>query len=105
MFYLEAEVTVPAGESVTLTAEMTRAGSHDFHCDGVENRAIYGYEMVTELGSNLACTRQSATLEDRGQIGIVRDNFGFDLSKDIRTVELDPAEEHYYLEVRRINKP
>lgn len=103
VFYLEAEVTVPAGETVTLTAEMVKAGSYDFHCAHTENQGIYGYDLVTRLGSNLTYTRQSAALEDWGQIKIIRENFGFDLEKNIRTVDLDPAQEHYYLEVRSTN--
>ena len=105
VFYLETEVTIPAGKSVTLTAEMVKDSSYDFYCAHTENQGICGYDMVTKLGSNLACTRQSASLEDRGQIEIVRENFGFDLRENIRTVELDPAEEHYYLEVKRIDEP
>ena len=61
---------------------------------------MYGYDLVTRLGSNLACSVQTATLEDRGQIEIVRQNFGFDLEWGITTVPLEAAEEHYYLEVR-----
>ena len=101
VFYLEAEVTVPAGQSVELTAEMTREASFDFYCAHTENQGVYGYDMVTKLGSNLACTSQTATLEDRGQIEIVRQNFGFDLEQGVKTVVLDPDQEHYYLEVRR----
>ena len=52
-------------------------------------------------GSCLTCSEQRATLEDRGQIEIVRQNFGFDLEQGVKTVALDPAEPHYYLEVRR----
>ncbi|MDE7261921.1 MAG: hypothetical protein K2N78_07700 [Oscillospiraceae bacterium] len=105
VFYLETEVTIPAGEIVTLTVEMTKDGSYDFYCAHTENRGIYGYDLVTKLGSDLTCTRQGAQLEDHGQIEIVRENFGFDLEKNIRTVELDLAEDHYYLEVRRIEEP
>lgn len=105
VFYLEAEVTIPAGGSVTLAAEMRKEGSYDFYCANTENRGIYGYDLVTELGSNLDCAGQTASLEDRGQIEIVRNNFGFDLEKDIRSAALDPAVEHYYLEVRRVNEP
>ena len=47
---------------------------------------------------------QTATLEDRGLITIVRQNFGFDLEKGVNTVTLDPAEEHYYLEVKRLTE-
>ena len=104
VFYLEAEITIPAGETVNLTAETLKDGSYDFTCANTENRGVYGYDMVTGLGSNLTCTRQSAALEDRGQIQIVRENFGFDLKQNIRTVTLDPAQEHYYLEVRRIRE-
>lgn len=98
--WLEAQITVPAGGTVSLTASMTKAGSYDFNCTGTDNVGVCGYDLVTKLGSNLACATQTATLEDRGQIEIVRQNFGFDLEQGITTVTLDPAEEHYYLEVR-----
>ena len=104
IFYAEAPLTIPAGGSVILTAAMTKEGSFDYACAHTENRGIYGYDLVTRLGSNLACTGQTATLEDRGLIEIVRQNFGFDLEGGVNTVTLDPAEEHYYLEVRRITE-
>lgn len=100
--WLEAQVTIPAGGSVTLTATMTKEGSFDYACAHTANRGIYGYDLLTQLGSNLPCTQQTATLEDRGFIQIVRQNFGFDLEAGVNTVTLDPAEEHYYLEVKRI---
>ena len=97
---MESEVTVPAGGTVRLAASMTKAGSYDFDCTGTDNVGVCGYDLVTRLGSNLTCSTQTATLEDRGQIEIVRQNFGFDLEQGSTTVTLDPAEEHYYLEVR-----
>lgn len=104
VFYLEAEIAIPAGESVTLTAEMTKEGSYDFYCAHTENRGVYGYDMVTGLSSNLNCTKQTAVLEDRGQIEIVRQNFGFDLERGVTQVALDLEQEHYYLEVRRLSE-
>ena len=104
VFYLEAEVTVPAGGSVQLTAAMRKEGSFDYYCAHTKNKGIYGYDLVTELGSNLACTGQRAAIEDRGLIEIVRQNFGFDLENGVKTVDLDPAREHYYLEVRGSKK-
>ena len=103
VFYLEAELTIPAGGSVRLTAEMTKEGSYDFYGARTENQSVYGYDLVTELGSNLTCAGQRATIEDRGLIEIVRQNFGFDLKNGVKTVDLDPMQEHYYLEVR-VNK-
>ena len=100
VFYLEAELTIPAGESVYLMAELTKAGSYDFYCAHTENQGVYGYDMVTQLGSNLRCTEQTAVLEDRGQIQIIRQNFGFDLASGVTRVTLDPSQEHYYLEVK-----
>ena len=104
VFYLEAEITVPAGQSITLTAEMTKEASFDFYCARTENQGVCGYDLVTNLGSNLACTAQTATLQDWGQIEIVRQNFGFDVEKGLKTVPLYPEQEHYYLEVRRLEE-
>ncbi len=101
VFYLEAEVSVPAGGSVALAAVQNHAASFNYYCANTENQGVYGYDLVTRLGSNLTCTAQTATLEDRGQIEIVRQNFGFDLEKGIKTVPLDPDLEHCFLEVRR----
>lgn len=99
--WVSAQVTIPAGGSVTLTASMAKEGSYDFYCAHTENQGVYGYDLVTTLGSTLACTAQTAVLADRGQIEIVRQNFGFDLEAGIKTVTLDPETEYYYLEVRR----
>ena len=83
---------------------MTKEPSYDFYCAHTENQGVCGYDLVTKLGSNLACTAQTATLEDRGQIEIVRQNFGFDLENGIKTVALDPDQEHYYLEVNKLKE-
>ena len=83
---------------------MMKEGSYDFACAHTENQGIYGYDMVTKLGSNLECASQTAVLEDRGQIEIVRQNFGFDLENGVNEVALDPNQEHYYLEVKRLSE-
>ena len=103
VFWLEAEITIPVGESVTLTAAFEKEPSFDFTCADTANKGISGYDMVTALGSNLIFTQQTACLEDRGQIEIVRQNFGFDLENGIKEVTLDLTVPHYYLEVKGIN--
>ena len=103
VFWLEAEITIPAEESVTLTAAFEKEPSFDFTCADTANKGISGYDMVTALGSNLIFTQQTACLEDRGQIEIVRQNFGFDLENGIKEVTLDLSVPHYYLEVKGIN--
>ena len=102
VFYLEFEITIPAKGETTIIADMHKAPSHDFACSGSDKVNIQGYDMVTRLGSNLNFNKQSAELISSDQIEIVRENFGFDLSKGITKVELDPSNEHYYLEIRPI---
>lgn len=101
VFWLEAEITIPAGESVTLDATFQKNPSYDFYCAASENKGISGYDLVTALGSNITFTRQTAKLEDRGQIAIVRQNFGFDIANGINEVILDMTKPHYYLEVKK----
>ncbi|MBQ8647784.1 MAG: hypothetical protein IJ484_06565 [Oscillospiraceae bacterium] len=100
VFYLQAEVTVPAGGTLDLTAQLTKEPSYDYHCAHTENQGVNGFDLVTRLGSDLPLTGQTATLLDHGVIELVRQNFGFDLAAGVTTVTLDPAQEHYYLEVR-----
>lgn len=97
--YLEDSVTVPAGGSLTLTASLTKAASHDYAGGGGET-GLQGYDLVTTLGSNLRFTRQQAVIEDRGLVEIAEQNLGFDLAAGIRQVELSLDEPHYYLTVR-----
>lgn len=102
VFWLEAEITVPADGSVTLEANARKEASFDYTCAGTENKGVKGFDMVTKLASNLQFTGQNAHLLDRGLIEIVRQNFGFDLASGITEVRLDPDQPHYYLEVRRL---
>lgn len=101
--WLEAEITIPAGDSVTLSASMTKEASYDFYCAHTENQGVKGYDLVTALGSTLDFTGQTASLLNTENIEIVRQNFGFDLEAGITEVALDPAEPHYYLEIRAWN--
>lgn len=102
VFYLETEVTVPAGGSVSVEARLVKDASFDFYCAHTENRGIYGYDTATKLGSSLTFTAQSAKTVHTGAVEIVRQNYGFDWANGVNEVELDPDVEHYYLEVREI---
>lgn len=100
VFYLQFEITIPAGENVELYIAQYKPASFDFHCSGSENVGIDGYDMVTSLGSNLDFSEQRATISHYEAIEIVRQNFGFDLANGVTEVALAPSEPHYYLEVR-----
>lgn len=101
VFYLESQITIPAGGSVTVEAGFLKEGSFDYACTNSKNKNVYGYDLVTRLGTNLDFTAQTATAINTEDVEIVRQNFGFDWANGVNTVTLDPAEEHYYLEVRR----
>lgn len=99
--YLETEITIPAGEKVTLTADFIKEPSFDYACTNSRDKGICGYDMTPALDSDLRCTSQAVTLLDREQVDIVRQNFGFDLENGVCRVELDLGVPHYYLEVSR----
>lgn len=101
VFWLEMELTIPAGDSVNVTAVFEKAPSFDYYCAHTKNQGIDSYDLVTKLASNLRFTEQTTTLIDHGVIEIVSQNFGFDLTGGIQTVTLDMDTEHYYLDVRR----
>lgn len=102
VFYQNFSVTIPAGESVKVSAAMFKEASIDFACSGSDNVGVSGYDLVTTLGSALTFTRQTAALEHTDGIEILRQNFGFDLEKGITEVTLDVQQPHYYLELREV---
>jgi hypothetical protein len=98
IMYLTFQVTVPAGGSISVTAEMTKKASMDFTGDRMWRN---GYDMVTSLGSALYFTGQSASLSGAEYIEIIRQNFGFDPENGIDHVDLDLNEPRYYIEVQK----
>ncbi len=103
VFYMEFEVTIPAGGVIIVTADMHKEPSYDFACSGSDNKGIQGYDMVTRLGSNLHFGELTAELTSTNRIEIIRQNYGFNLPQGINKVALDLAGEHYYLEIRPVN--
>ena len=101
VLYETVDVSIPAGGSITVSISAVKPASFDFACTGADNAGVYGYDMVTQLGSSLAFEAVTASLAGYDGIEIVRQNFGFDLAANVDTVSLDPAQEHYYLEIRR----
>lgn len=97
--YLEALVSLPAGGEARLTAVMRKETAP---ASGGGSQGVYGLCVAARPGAGLSVTAQRAVLEDRGQIEIVRQNFGFDLEAGVRTVELEPETAYYRLEVRRL---
>lgn len=100
VFYEEFSVTIPAGSSVTVQAVMPKWPSIDYYCGQSENADVRGYDMLTGAGSVLSIQEFTAAVEHGEHMEIIRQNFGFDLSNGVTEVVLNPAEQHYYMEVR-----
>lgn len=103
ILYVTFPLTIPAGERVTVEVERQHPASFDYAGTGGENQGIEGYDMVTQLGSTLTFTRQTAAIEQYDGIEIIRQNFGFDLKGGITEVPLKPDNPRYFLEIRQTN--
>jgi len=102
VFYLSFDATIPAGGSVNVSARMRRRASYYFSGGNAKNGGVQGCDAVTKLGTNLTFTGLTASVDTRGAVEIVRQNFGFDPKKTVSQSVLDPDVEHYFLEVRKI---
>lgn len=102
VMYLKAQVMVPAGQSIIIESKFRKGSSYDFACSGPEeNKGIRGYDMMTRLGSSLKFMELKASISLPQAYEIIRQNFGFDLINGKALVRLDPAQERYYLEIKR----
>ena len=97
--YLTFELTIPAGESKTLTLSMQKEPSMDF---AGKYKSRYGFDMVTKLGTNITFTEQRAKIIlDTEKYEFADQNFGFDPETGIFEVTLSLATEHYYMDIRK----
>lgn len=100
VLYVTFEVIVPAGETVRIGTSTLREASYDF-VGGRSKENLEGFDLVTRLGTNLDIVKQSASVSNTEEIGIVYNNFGFDIPNGITEVILGD-EEHYWMEIRKI---
>lgn len=98
VMYFSFDVTIPAGKQITVEATMVKDASIAF---SDKYRGKDGYDMATRLGSNLTFTEQTASISGCGEMEIVGQNFGFDLTNDITSVTLDLEQDHYWMEIRK----
>lgn len=97
ILYNTFEMTIPAGETVSVKAELVKEGSFNFPGNPNAKTGIEGYDLVTELGSSLCFKKQSASFINLNSIQIINTNF--DLDNEFKEVELDNEQEHYFIEV------
>lgn len=101
VIYFSFEVTIPAGESVSVNIGMPKDASIDYVGN---DKGKDGFDMATILGSNLTFTEQTASICRFEEIEIVAQNFGFDLENGITNVPLDLNQDHYWIQVRKVHK-
>ena len=102
VMYVTFDVTIPAGNSITVDVAMVKDASIDYVG---KNKHRNGYDMVTTLASPFTFTKQTASITNFDDIIILDQNFGFDLENGITEVELDVKEEHYWMDVyKKTNK-
>ncbi len=99
VFFAEFKLDLEAAQELDLTIESYKKGSLDFH-GKKHNDKVYGYDLLNNLNSALIMKTTLAEIKDYGKVDIVRQNFGFDLEKDIKSVELPKNIPHYYMEVK-----
>ena len=99
VMYLSFDVTIPANGSITVDATMTKDASIDFVGENIDRN---GYDMVTTLASPFTFTKMTASISNYEHIDILDQNFGFDLENNVTEVELDLAEEHYWMDIKKI---
>ena len=85
-------------KATDLTISSYKNGSYDFYGPRY-NQEIYGYDILTSLDSSIPLDKYEVEMVDYGKVATVKQNFGFDLDKDIRKVTLSKDESHYYMEV------
>ena len=98
IIFAEVEMDLEKNKTTDLTISSYKKGSYDFYGPRY-NQEIYGYDILTSLDSSIPLDKYEVEMVDYGKVATVKQNFGFDLDKDIRKVTLSKDEPHYYMEV------
>ncbi|MBR5381171.1 MAG: hypothetical protein IK136_00970 [Oscillospiraceae bacterium] len=99
VLYLAFDVTVPANGSVEVTAVMHKSPSRHYLSE--PDKDTEDYDLATRLGSTLELTEQRASVNHTEEIEMVGNSFGFDIENGVTEVTLDPAVDHYRMQVTK----
>ncbi len=92
--YMVFPVTIPAGETLTVEAKYWKEASYFFSGTSKE-----GYEIATQLDSNLTFTDLSATIRNTQWVEIQDQDLGFSPETGVTRVPMNLPSEQYYLMV------
>ena len=112
IFYFRTpSVTLAPGKTYDLTVGLHKEGSFDFAGSGSEKEGVYGYDLLTTLGSSLAFTDQTLCVEyfDYGTSYHKTQGMGFLANITAHNLDetfiqsgetlLDLTQQHFYFEI------
>lgn len=99
--YAAFDLTIPAGESVTVELRAEKHASFNFYMGDDIDTDTYGFELLTDAGTQLALTQQTVKLLLGNAVSVSDTNF--DLMTDAMplTSALTASYDEYYIEVRQ----
>ncbi len=100
VMYESFEVTIPAGGSLTVEAKQKKTASHQLGGRNSGGSDTVGYDLVTQAGSELVFTEQTASVTGLDSVKIGDDNFGFDPEHGICAVVLNPEIPCYWMQLQ-----
>lgn len=100
VMYETVNVVVPAGESMIFVASLEKEASYRTD-SSAQQGGDGGYDLITQAGSALNFTEQSASVAGLDYVEIVDNNFGFDPEAGITAVTLDLDVPYYWMHLRR----
>lgn len=104
IFYRSFRTEIPAGGEITVSIRQLKYPSGTRQQNPVQAEArkgADGYDMVTNMGTQIPMTALTAQLENCDDVEIRDQNFGFDPEHGILQVTLDPKEPEYYINVTK----
>ena len=102
VYLLSKNITIPAGSSVKVDFDYKKSGACNTYEPHEEFRDNYCYDNMPNLLTNLEFTKQTAAILESGNIRIEDQNYGFDLEKNLKEVQLKLDAERYYMIVKML---
>ena len=102
VYLLSKNIAIPAGSSVKVDFDYKKSGACNTYEPHQEFRDNYCYDNMPNLLTNLEFTKQTAAILESGNIRIEDQNYGFDLEKNLKEVQLKLDAERYYMIVKML---
>jgi len=103
VFFLVADVVIPAGEDIELKVDMIKPGSFNLPGFGLDNLDTYGYDIMTQIGSGQIPNSLTLWFIGAEYVDILSQNLSFDTKSESSSITVDPNVPHYFLNICRRN--